>query len=358
LGAVTQYLKRRWGAGIAIVCLVLLPYLPVFSDEFILRWLVQACLLAGMAIALDFTVGYINVVNFGFAGFVGAGAYVSAIAAIRAGWSPWITIFLGAAIALILGFFLGVLTLRTRGIFAAIVAWFFGLSLIGLDNNWHQITGGQGGLTVPYLFASPSNMPYFYVAAGMLVVSFLILAAVVESRVGLAFRALGQNLESARASGINPTRYRILSFTISCAFAGWFGGFYAHYYGILTPTVMDTTQTVTVLVVVFLGGRGSLWGPAVVAFPFVFGTQELRLQFADRPGLDLLTYGVLLVLVTIFYPGGLAEGVRAIRQRMAGKLSTRSRDNWALSRVFNARQSPEPPIAESTLGRADDKLRS
>ncbi len=319
----------------------------MLSDEFVLRWLVQACLLAGMAIALDFTAGYINVVNFGFAGFVGAGAYVSAIAAIRANWSPWITMFLGAAVALVLGLCLGVLTLRTRGMFASIVAWFLGLSLIGLVNNLPQLTGGQGGLTVPYLFADPSNKPYFYVAAGMLIVSFLILVAVTESRIGLAFRALGQNLESARASGINPTRYRILSFTLSCMFAGWFGGLYAHYYGVLTPSVMDTAQTVTVLVVVFLGGRGSLWGPAIVAFPFVFGTQTLRLEFADRPGLDLLSYGILLVLVTVFYPGGLAEAVRAIRRRFVKRVSTPNSSTWRWNRLLTVRQSSETTAATS-----------
>ena len=115
----------------------------------------------------------------------------------------------------------------------------------------------------------------------MLVVTFGVLAWVVRSRFGLAFRAIGQNLAAARASGINPTRYLVINFVLSCAFAGWLGGFYAHYYGILTPDVMLTSHTVEVLAIAYIGGRGSLWGAAVVAFPLSIGVEFVKVQFSN-----------------------------------------------------------------------------
>jgi branched-chain amino acid transport system permease protein len=114
-------------------------------------------------------------------------------------------------------------------------------------------------------------------------------------------------MEAARASGINPTRYRVFNFALSCFFAGLLGGFYAHYYGSLTPkTIMHTSKTVEVLAIAYIGGRGSLWGGMAVAFPFVFAIEYLKSNTTDLPGLQLVIYGVLMILVMIYYPSGLS----------------------------------------------------
>lgn len=299
----------------AVVVLLLLPLIPPFDGENLRRWLVIGALLAGWAIAFDFTAGYINVVNFGFAAFAGAGGYASALVTIRYGLPISVSMLAGVALAGILGLLTGVLTLRFRGIYAAVAAWFLGLALLGITRNLSSITRGPLGLSVPTLFDSDSNLPYYYVVVGMMALTYVVLKAVTESRAGLAFRAIGQNMEAARASGVNPTRYRILNFTLSCMFAGWLGAFYAHYFGILTPDVMATSQTVTVLVAAYLGGRGSLWGPAAVAFPLVFATEWLRSNLDQFPGLDLVLYGLVLILVMVYYPGGLAELILAFRRR-------------------------------------------
>jgi branched-chain amino acid transport system permease protein len=139
---------------------------------------------------------------------------------------------------------------------------------------------------------------------------------VTKSHFGLAFRAIGQNFDAARASGINPTYYRVFNFTLSAFFAGWLGGFYAHYYGALTPqTLMHTSKTVEVLAIAYIGGRGSLWGGMAVAFPFVFLIEFLRSNFTDLPGLHLVVYGVLMILVMIYYPDGLVGLYRWLAAR-------------------------------------------
>jgi branched-chain amino acid transport system permease protein len=153
----------------------------------------------------------------------------------------------------------------------------------------------------------------------MLVVYFS-LRLVTRSRFGLAFKAIGQNFDAARASGINPTYYRVFNFTLSAFFAGWLGGFYAHYFGSLTPqTLMHTSKTVEVLAIAYIGGRGSLWGGMAVAFPFVFFIEALRSNLTDLPGVHMVIYGVLMVLVMIYYPRGLVGLYEWIKSKLVRK---------------------------------------
>ena len=305
-------------ASIGIVAFaVVLPFIPPFDGQDYQRWLVGAALMAAMAVAFDFTAGYINIVNFGFAAFVGVGAYTSGLLAANLGLSPWIGIFAGAAIAGLVGLLTGMLTLRLRGIYAAVMTWFVGLALMGLARNMTEITRGSLGLNVPLLLDTSDNLPYYYVILGMLIVTVIVLTAVTRSDLGLAFRAIGMNLQAARASGINPTRFLVINFTLSCAFAGWLGGFYAHYYGILTPDVMLTSHTVEVLAVAYIGGRGTLWGPAVIAFPLTIGVELLRTQFSNLPGLHLVLYGLVLILVMIYRPSGFAGVVKSAQSWVA-----------------------------------------
>jgi branched-chain amino acid transport system permease protein len=295
-----------WGI-IVVVILLVLPYIPPFDQEHLLRWLVGATLMAAQAIAFDFTTGYINVVNFGFAAFLGCGAYTSALLAVELGVSPWIGIFVGALVAAVFGFITGILTLRLRGIFAALMSWFVGLALMGLARNLVDLTRGPLGLNSPTFLDTASNRPYYYIILIMMFITYIALRLVTKSRLGLAFKAIGQNIDAAKASGINPTYYRVLNFTIQCAFAGWLGGFYAHYYGILTPAVMLTSRTVEVLAIAYIGGRGSIWGGALTAYPFIFLNEWLRSNLSELPGLNLVIYGALLILIMIFYPGGVAQ---------------------------------------------------
>jgi branched-chain amino acid transport system permease protein len=329
--------------GLALLIVIaILPMVGPFKQEYILSWLIEAAFFGAQAIAFDFTAGFINVINFGFAAFLGLGAYTSALLAnttpflaLRLGISPWIGMWAGALLAGIVGLGLGVLTLRLRGIFAAIMAWFFGIALMGLANNLTSLTRGSLGLHPNTLFNTPSNLPYYYVVLAMLVLIYVVLKQVTKSPYGLAFKAIGQNIDAARASGINPTKYRVANFALSCACAGLLGGFYAHFYASLTPaTVMPTSNTVEVLAIAYIGGRGSLWGGVAFAFPFIMFIEWLKSSTTNLPGLELVIYGVLMIVVMIYYPGGLA-GIYA----------------WAETHVramFYRWRTPRPDIAGHT----------
>jgi branched-chain amino acid transport system permease protein len=290
---------------------VVLPFIPPFNAQDYQRYLVGAALMGAMAVAFDFTAGYIAIVNFGFAAFVGVGAYTSGLLAVHFGIPVPLCMVIGGLASGFVGLLTGMLTLRLRGIYAAVMTWFVGLALMGLARNLTDITRGSLGLNVPLLLDTNDNLPYYYVILGLLLITILVLTAVIRSDLGLAFRAIGQNLQAARASGINPTRFLVINFTLSCLFAGILGGFYAHYYGILTPEIMLTSHTVEILAVAYIGGRGSLWGPAIIAFPLTIAVEIMRTNLSSLPGLHLVLYGMLLVAVMILWPGGFAGAVRS-----------------------------------------------
>lgn len=312
----TRFLSVLKSMGLSPLTLILFTVLGVapliVKDEYINTLMVSCLLFGAQAMAFDFTAGYINVVNFGFSGLVGLGAYTSALLVVRLGVSPWLGLIGATIVAGMVGFVVGLLTLRLRGIFAAVMTWFVGLTLMELATAMVDLTRGSLGLNVPLFLDTAARRPYYYILFPIVVGIYVILRVVTKSDFGLACRAIGQNLDVARASGVSPTKYRVINFTISCALAGLLGGYYAHYIGILTPGVMATTHTTEVLVLSYIGGKGSIWGALVAAFLIIPIFEYLKPLMQIR----LVLYGVFLIVVTILYPKGLAGLFQSIGERI------------------------------------------
>jgi branched-chain amino acid transport system permease protein len=171
---------------------------------------------------------------------------------------------------------------------------------------------------VPPLIEDASVRAYYYILFAIAVSMYLLLRLIIGSRMGLAFRAIGQNFEAARASGVDPTRTKLVNFTLSCACAGLLGAYYAHFIGILTPDVMDMGHTMEIMALSYMGGSGSLLGGWLAAFLFVPVFDYLKSLMEFR----LIIYGLCLILVMIFYPAGLvgllqqiARAIQSWRQR-------------------------------------------
>jgi branched-chain amino acid transport system permease protein len=323
----STWLKPTGLSAPILAFFALLAIVPlVIRDDYILRLLVISLLFGAQAMAFNFTTGYINIINFGFAGFFGLGAYTSALLVIELGVSPGLGFVGGAVAAGILGFLTGILTLRLRGIYAACMAWFVQIALMGLATVNVDLTRGALGLVVPPLGDTIHTAPYFYILLLMSIGIYVALTLIVNSNMGLAFRAIGQNLLAARTSGINPTRYKVINWTIACAVAGLLGSFYAHFIGILTPDLMHFRHTVEVLAIAYIGGRGTLWGGLIAAFLMTPVFEYLKPLMEMR----LIIYGFLLVLVMMFYPRGLAGALPRlgewIKQRREKRSTEKSRD--------------------------------
>ncbi|OGO39570.1 MAG: hypothetical protein A2W35_19845 [Chloroflexi bacterium RBG_16_57_11] len=296
-----------------LACVALLALAPIFvSDEYILRLLIASLYFGSLAMCFDFTGGYINAVNFGFAGFVGLGSYAAALVAIHTGLGAWAGLLAAALATGLVGFFTGFLTLPLRGIYVSLMSWFVGMTLMALATAMVQVTRGARGLIVPPLYSSITTGGYLYILLGMSLVVYVLLRLVIRSRAGLAFRAIGQNFDAAQASGVNPTRYKLINFTISSAAGGLFGGFYAHYVGIVTPDIMSTGYTLEVMALSFIGGSGSLLGGVFAAFLLIPLFDSLKRLMEYR----LIIYGMLLILVMIFYPAGLSGLYQVLIQKI------------------------------------------
>jgi branched-chain amino acid transport system permease protein len=198
------------------------------------------------------------------------------------------------------------------------MTWFVAMAMLSVTSNMVSITRGATGLTIPLLFKSAENFPYLVIMAAITVASYAVLSLMVRSKAGLAFQAIGQDLEAASISGVNANYYKVMNFPISCAFAGYIGWFFAHYVGVLTPQVLHTRATVEIMVISYIGGRGSLWGGLAAALLIIPAMEQLKSvqALSEVMELRLLLYGLLMILVMIYYPGGLSELVKAVFRRL------------------------------------------
>jgi len=304
-----------------LLVFVIIGLLPLFSgNEYVIRLLISALMTSALSMAFDFTNGYINICNFGFAAFWGLGAYASGIIVRYFWFSPWHGLFFATVAAGTLGFFIGIISIRLGGIFAACMTWFVSLAMKALATNLVGLTNGMAGLTVKPLLDKSTNMPYFYVMFVMLIVVYVLLRFITNSNMGLAFRAIGQDIEASSSSGVNYVKYKLINFTISCAIAGLIGGVYAHYIGVITPKVMSTDKTVEFMAISFIGGRGTIWGSLICAMVFIPMLDVAKGLMEWRT----IIYGFLMIAVMIYYPAGLSGVIGVLKGIVLGMLRRKS----------------------------------
>ena len=313
-------LDRIGLSPVSLGAFLLLSLAPMLAaSEYDLRLILMSVMYGTLAMGFDLSAGFIGVANWGYAALMGLGGYTSALLFERLGVTPWFGMALGGLAAMLAGLLIGLLTLRMDGMFAALLAWFVGLILMNTANALTGLTRGAMGLQVESLFDTPWSTPYFYVILVICIATFIALKLVVRSHLGLAFTALGQDMQTARTAGVSPLKYRLINFCISCFIAGIVGGFYAHYVGILTPNLMATKTTVQVLVIAYFGGRGSIWGPLLASFVImpVFESMNSLME------LKYIIYGAALILIMIFMPNGLAGFARPLKERLKKRAAGR-----------------------------------
>ncbi|QEX21251.1 branched-chain amino acid ABC transporter permease [Hypericibacter adhaerens] len=285
---------------------------PLFvSDHFILSILIAALMFGVFGAIYDLMVGYCGLTNFGYAGFIAAGSYASALGASFMGVNPWVGLLVGGILCMALGFFTGLIALRVKGLYLGLLTWFVGETIRLTIANSTEITRGMLGLTVmpfPDLLGidfSRANLHAYYYA--LLVIGTAIVLAcwwLVNSNAGRAFKAIRDDELAAESLGLSATKYKLINFSIASFFTGIVGAFYAHYIGILSPspTEFGVSRTIEVLTVTYLGGRGTLFGPIFSGFLIVGFQEALRGIGAWR----LILFGALLISVMLFFPRGLA----------------------------------------------------
>ena len=308
--------------------LVIAAALPFLSDSmFLLNLLVLMLIFIIFASAWNL-LAYSGQGSLGHAAFFGIGAYASTLIAAKSGITPFITIFLGAAVAAFIGILIGLTCVRLKEWFLAMVTFGFAIIVQTLTVSvLAPVTGGWDGIASPRLI-SPSIPGYqlfeYYAILVITIASIAAIWYIMKSRIGLAFLAIRENELEARAAGIDPVRYRLIAFALSAYLAGVAGALQIHHIGYLTPELYGVENSFWPITYVILGGLGTLAGP-------VIGTVVLTViwESLKATGLTFGRYvivGVILILTIIFLPRGLVslpEQVkewRKRRKRTAGNL--------------------------------------
>jgi ABC-type branched-subunit amino acid transport system permease subunit len=301
---------RRAGWLVLGALVVTVPWLVATAiprqQRYVLHVLIFTAIFAALALSYDLVVGHVGSLSLAHPAFFGIGAYAAAILATRAGW-PFLASVLAAVLAAaVVAALVGVPLFRLAE--HAFAVGTLGLALVAsvVANNWVEVTRGPlcvTGIPKPRLGAlAITTLPGFYwLALTALVAVALLYRGLTTFRLGRAFHAVRDNEPLAGAAGINPLKYRLLAFTLAAAIAGGIGALYVHYLSVMCPEEMTVSLTVNLLVIVFLGGVGSLRGVLVGAVLFTALPEVLRLT----PTWRLVIYGVLLLLVVIRSPGGL-----------------------------------------------------
>lgn len=306
----------RWVGGLgAVAFMTLVPWLS--DDAYVSTVFVSILMFFTLAAIFDFMFGYVGIFNLGMAGFMMVGAYTSGLLSHYYGLSPWLGLFAGGVAALLLGLVAGGLTLHLRGIYLGLTTLFVAEFLRTGVSNAREITRGVMGLsTTPFPeilgfeFRRGDALSHYYLLLVIAGSIYLTLQLIVRSRIGLAFRAIRADELATGALGINLVAYKLFNFAVASFCTGVVGAFYAHYIGILVPSVQEfgVPRTIEILTIAFVGGRGTLWGSLLSALVLI-GIQEV---FRTVDEWRLVIYGGFLVVVLLAFPRGMAGGVRSI----------------------------------------------
>ena len=301
--------------GVAFVAL-LLSFARWSPERFWVSVVIQMLISGLFAMSLDLLVGYAGLASLGHAAFFGVGAYAFALVAKHV--SPSVAVALpGAALAAaIAALVIGVFSVRASGIFFLMLTLAFAQMLHALAFGWIPVTGGSDGLSSvprPDVGVSGVNLfltSNFYVfVAVVFVVGALALRAVVNSRFGLALAGVRENERRMRALGYDTTRLKLVAFVVAGTFAGIAGALQASFDQFVSPGDVFVTTSVTALVMVLVGGAGTLAGPVLGAIVVV----SLRTFLADQPLVGArweTLLGALFVLTVLFARHGLIGIVR------------------------------------------------
>ena len=328
------------GRFIAVIFLVLLFLIPLFvTTRFYLSMFVYMNIFVIFAVSWDLLSGYTGQVNFGHALFFGVAAYTSALLWKYLGWQPWATIPLSVLAATAAGVLTCFPALRLRGPYLSLLTLAFPIMLLGIILALKKYAGGEYGIWgLPQLAAT--LLQEYYIVLAVTIASVLIMWKLTDAgskyiRTGLIFHAIREDEIAARATGINTIRYKILAFTIGGFFAGIAGALYANVAGAVNVHVLALTTSFQAVIWVVFGGIVSIYGGVVgvyLLYPLIYLSSDIQRFFANAyaaaaeadstalaeflrimqliAGRTIIILAVLVILILLFMPRGLAVQIR------------------------------------------------
>jgi branched-chain amino acid transport system permease protein len=300
------------------------------QDQYFLHVLIITGVFIIAAMSLNLLLGYTGQLSLGHIAFFGIGAYASSLTAVgfnielfgglrivHEPWPPILGLFIGAALAGLFGYAIGKLSFKVRGAYFIIVTLSFAEVTRLVALNWVELTQGPMAINniPPITVGLPgvgyialwNKVYYYYLVLFVVVVAYVLIARLVGSGVGRAMVALKENEPLALSVGIDVTRYLVLGAVVSAALAGAAGSLYAHYIKIIDPDVFHFMYTVTMMIMVITGGKGTLIGPIVGGL--IFGFLPVAVRSFAGPEVQWIIYGVLMILIIFVLPQGIVPAI-------------------------------------------------
>lgn len=327
---VTSYLRRAHSSFaahvvdipprlLAFLLLVLFAVLPILNmNPYIIGILISANVLAIFAASWDLLVGRSGQMSLGHALFFGIGAYSTALLHKYYALPAWITIPIAVAIGTAVGVLIGFPCLRIKGPYLALVTMAFPIILTSVVYTLRDIFGGEFGVrNVPAFFPSlpieQQKIAEYYLTLLMLFISATVLYKIANSHTGIVFVSILDDELAAKASGINVTKYKLIAFAISGLFASLAGGIFAHLIRVASPPALSLTMSFSVVIVTFLGGIGTIYGPLLGAYIYYIIDRYILTIIAPVPyewiDAKLLIFTIIVAILVIKWPRGLGRFV-------------------------------------------------
>jgi branched-chain amino acid transport system permease protein len=311
---------------------VLILSVPLWlQDQYILHILITTGIFIIAAMSLNLLLGYTGQLSLGHVAFFGIGAYASALTTlgfdvelpggvhvVHQPWPALLGLLVGMIAAAISGYAIGRLSFKVRGAYFVIVTISFAEVTRLVALNWVELTQGPLALTniPPYTIEIPglgsytlwSKTAYYYLVVVAGLIAYIVIGRLVGSRIGRAMIALKENEQLASSVGIDVTRYLVMAAVVSAAVAGCAGSLYAHYLKIIDPDIFLFIYTVTMVIMVITGGKGTLAGPIVGGL--IFGFLPVILRPVAAPAVQWILYGALMIAIVVVLPQGIVPALR------------------------------------------------
>jgi branched-chain amino acid transport system permease protein len=308
--------------AVALVALAAVPLLT--SSNVVLNFLVTALLIALVGQGWNLLGGYGGQYSFGHAAFFGTGAYITAVLQVRYGVNAWVGFCLGILAGAAVGAIIGALSFRSglKGSYFALITLAFA-EVLRIIASVAPITGAGVGTLIaldlrPQAFQFQSRAPFYWIILALVVGSLFIVRAVEASRFGAYLVAVRENEDAAKALGVDTFLTKLAAMTLSAAITAAAGGFYAQYFLFVDASIAyGPWISIEALLAPIVGGIGTVYGPLLGALAVRALGEATKLIAADAPGLDLVVYGGVLILVIGFAPRGIGGIVSDLQRRTA-----------------------------------------
>lgn len=302
-----------------VTAVVLVPLF--FHEGYLLNVLVFVGIHTILALALNLLLGYAGQISLGQAGFFGLGAYISGILTASHGVNPWLAMLAAASLVTLLAFIVGFPILKLKGHYLAMATLGLGIIIYIVFNEAVDHSGGPSGLSgIPNLsingFVFNSDLRNYYLIWFFALVAIGLSLNLVNSRIGRALRAIHDSEIAARVMGVNARLLKVQIFALSAGLSAIAGSLYAHTMTFIAPASFGFNFSVELVTMVIIGGLASIYGSIFGAALLTVLPEMLR-AFQDY---DIIVYGLLLVLMTMFMPGGLAKALPALVTGMRKRL--------------------------------------